>query len=454
MWSMTDPIIRPPIFILPSTETSLTFMTSILRFCLLIALPQIISARDLHLLPEGAGQKDGSSWEHALSGNSGMALMKSGLQPGDRLLVGSGTYVEVEIELAVSGTAGEPVIIEGVDRGSGLPLFTGRWEESKPDQGTIAIKVAPGVSHVQLRHLRFQDHMMGVLASSGTTRHELKFTDLDMQRMRHGFYLSDCADLLIEDCDLKRYTKHGFRLDSGCVGVTLRRCTADCSEGDEAWEKITESLPFGFFANNGKEPNARLRFEQCIARNHLMPLQKNSYKNGDGFVIEETCEEVSFTDCRAFRNQDGGFDLKPHITLENCIAIGNRRNFRLWTTGTLENCFTGWAPTGLWSNGGPITVTRGTFHSLTHTAIETGDDARQPVKLRDCLISAVMETAHHSDKGSADIDGSNLIDTSPYGTAFRYANPDAGWSGDNEAMNSEAHPGKGWKWAASSDSKP
>lgn len=53
------------------------------------------------------------------------------MQPGDRLFVGSGTYREAEIELAVSGTAGKPVIIEGVDRGGGLPLLTGRWNKRK-----------------------------------------------------------------------------------------------------------------------------------------------------------------------------------------------------------------------------------------------------------------------------------------------------------------------------------
>lgn len=428
--------------------------TALLLSVLASLHPLIVTARDLHVLPEGAGKTDGSAWEHALDVGAGIDLLKNGLQPGDRLLVGSGTYRGAEIHLAVSGTEAKPIVIEGVDLGSGLPLFTGNWNEQRPDQGTVAIEIAPGVSHVALRHLRFRDHMMTVFAKSGAARRGLFFTGLDMQRMRHGFYLSDCAALLIEDCHLRRYTKHGFRLESGCVEVTLRRCTADCSEGDAAWEKLTESLPFGFFANAGKQPNARLRFEHCVARNNLMPLQKNSYKNGDGFVIEESCKDVSFTGCRAFRNQDGGFDLKPHVTLKDCVAIGNNRNFRIWTTGTLENCFTGWAPTGLWNNGGPLTVTRCTFHALTHAAIETDDNAHQPVKLLHCLLSAVKETALHSNNGGADIDASNVFDTAKNAAASRYLNPDASWRGDSDALNSAAHPEKGWHWPAASSPKP
>lgn len=423
-------------------------MKNTLRLCLILALPSFGAARDLYMLSDGAGKKDGSAWEHALAGGDGIALMKSGLLAGDRLLVGSGAYREAEIELAVSGSEGKPVVIEGVDRGGGLPLLIGRWSERKPDQGSVAVEIAPGVSHVVLRHLRFSDHQMVVFAKPGESRRGLEFTDLDMQRMRHGFYLNDCVVLLIDGCDLKRYTKHGFRLESGCLDVILRGCTADCSEGDAAWEKLTESLPFGFLANDGQKPNVRLRYEQCVARNNLMPMQKNRYKNGDGFVVEASCEEVSFTGCRAFRNQDGGFDLKPQVTLKNCIAIGNSRNFRVWSTGLMENCFTGWAPTGLWSNGGPLTITRCTFHALTHSALETGDDAHLPVKLQACLISAVKETALHSDKGDADIDDSNVIDTSSDGVACRYIMPNADWSGDSDAMNSAAHPDKGWHWAA------
>ena len=88
--------------------------------------------------------------------------------------------------------------------------------------------------------------------------------------MRHGFYVSDCDDLVLTDCDLKRYSKHGFRCEMGCDRVTMRRCTADCSEGDAEWEKKTELFPFGFNVNDGGTPNTALTFTDCLARNNLM----------------------------------------------------------------------------------------------------------------------------------------------------------------------------------------
>ncbi len=416
----------------------------------LLACVQCATGREVHVLPRATGRADGTGWENALGANAVQEIVSKGLKAGDRLLLGSGTYLELELEIRVSGTAEQPVIIEGIDRGGELPLITGKWSEHKPDKGSIAVEFGHSASHIILRGLRFRDHQMAVLAppaKGGSVRAGLRFENISITRVRHGFYLSDCRDLVLENCQVRRCTKHAFRFESGCVNVTVRHCEADCSEGDAGWERLTEPLPFGFFANGRTRPNQTLLFEDCVARNHLMPHQTSSYKNGDGFVVEETTTGVTFLRCRAFRNQDGGFDLKPpDVVLKGCVAGGNSRNFRIWTTATLEDCFSGYAPTGLWCDGGPVTVTRSTFYSLSHAAVETDDHARAPVTLRNCLLGAVKEPRRATGSGRVNIDASNIHDPATNAPRLRLVAPDSKWQGNSDAMNSRAFPEKGYRF--------
>src|SRR5262249_18364521 len=160
-------------------------------------------------------------------------------------------------------------------------------------------------------------------------RSHLVFDNVDLEQFRYGMYLADCDDMQLTDCDLKRYSKHGFRFDQGCDRVTLKHCIADCSEGDAEWEKKTELFPFGFNLNDKGAPNTAFVFEDCLAANNRMPLQKKNYKNGDGYVLEGITSNVTFLRCRAILNQDGGFDVKvADVRLTDCVAIGNSKGFR------------------------------------------------------------------------------------------------------------------------------
>jgi hypothetical protein len=269
--------------------------------------------------------------------------------------------------------------------------------------------------------------------------------DIDIEQFRYGFYLSDCDDTELEDCDLRRYTKHGFRFEAGCDFVELSNCTADCSEGDAEWEKKTELLPFGFIVNNGGAPNTYIHFDRCLAQNNLMPLQKNSYKNGDGFVVEGNATAVWFEGCRAIRNQDGGFDLKsPDVDLADCVAIGNSKGFRIWTIARMRNCFAGWGATGLWANGGPVAVRRCTFHELK-AAVMTNDRATKPVTLADCLVSSCETTHKKTARGQATVESSIVVRRGDTENDPQFIKPDPAWNGLGDALNSRKFPDKGYR---------
>jgi hypothetical protein len=409
-----------------------------------------LAAADLHMTSAGAGRRDGADWANSMSALVLSEVVNKRMQPGDRLLISGGDFPDVELSIEVGGTPGAAKEIVGVDRGEGLPRFVSDWQIDQPSRGRTAVRIAAGVSHVTLRHLRIHGYAYGVQAGptdGETDRTALKFDDVDVDHARHPFYLSDCDDLEITECDVVRYSKHGFRFEQGCDRVLVRRCLADCSQGDAEWETNTESLPFGFTVNGNGTPNTAIRFEDCTAANNLMPLQKNKYKNGDGFVVEANARDIAFTGCRALRNQDAGYDLKPEgIKLTDCVAIGNGRNFRIWTTGTMTNCFSGWAKTGVWSNGGPLLVERCTFHELSGSAVLTDDAAKEPVTLRNCLITRTPATVKMTSRGKVTlVETIDTGDRDPEYARPELAGPDAAWNGRGNAMNSRAFPDKGYR---------
>ena len=423
---------------------------SILVVAAVLSLGGRARAADWFLTPEGAGRKDGTSWEQSLDQGALARAANELLQPGDRLLIGGGVFKNVELTISTGGRAGRPKTILGVDRGAGLPVFASDWSIAQPAKGRVALRLGPGVSHLTIQHLRLKGYLIGVAASAikeTGARSHLIFEDVDLEQGRHGFFLSDCDDVLLTGCDLKRYSKHGFRLEGGCHRVTFRQCTADCSEGDADWENKTELLPFGFDVNNGGTPSTQVVFEDCLARNNMKPNQANRYKNGDGFVVEGNSRDVVFRRCRSLRNQDGGFDLKvPEVRLTDCVAMGNKRGFRIWTTGTLTNCLSAGGETSLWCNGGPVTATRCTFHAAHSLAVMGDDRATEPITVSDGIISAGPDAAPFRPTGrKVVLTGTIIAGPGHTDKAPDYPRPEPSWDGRGDAMDSAAYPDKGYR---------
>ncbi len=403
-----------------------------------------VFAKDWFVLPSGAGSKSGAAWEQAADA-AGMQEILDQLQPGDRLLIGSGDYRGVKLLLKASGAAGKPITIMGLDRGSGLPVLSSDWDIAKTEKGATAIGIAAGASHVVVRDLVIRGYQIGIRANLGAgeaAREDWRFENVGMDHIRHGFYLSGFKGLQIVGCDLKRYSKHGFRLEAACEDVRYERCTADCSEGDGQWEERTELFPFGFSLNDGGAPNRNVVYESCVARNNMMPLQKNKYKNGDGFIVEGNSEHVTFRNCRSLRNQDGGYDLKvKDVVLENCVAMRNKRDYRIWTTGRLTNCFAGFGNEGVWTKGGPVVLERCTI-AVAGRAIST-EDAVEGIELNKCLL-VTGTPAKSSVSGARKV---KMIDCVDLGTLEEagLVRPEENGGVDDKGLVSTKRPGYGYQ---------
>lgn len=435
-----------------------SLIRSIILAALICGITSGMSARDYCLSLTGTGIRDGSSWTNALEATQLQDTINHRLNPGDRLLIDGGFYPKVTLTIRNGGKLKQAITLRGVDRGNGFPVFTGNWNIERPDKGSTIIRLEAGVSNLVIENLRLERCLVGISAPSSNAKPlaNLVFNNVAMSEFRYGFYLSHVENLKLLNCKLENYSKHAFRLDQGCKNVLFQNCTADCSKGNAAWERQTEEFPFGFIVNKAGKPHQSIRFENCLATNHLMPEQKNRYKNGDGFVVEEAASNVSFVGCRAIRNQDGGFDLKtPDVRLEGCIALNNYRGFRIWKTGTLINCLAGWGTSGLWCNGGPVQATRCTFHGFKGSAVMTDDETHFPITLQDCLLSESAQSFHNTFKGEVVLRDTLVFEIGSAAKELGYEKlPHANWNGLAEDMNNTAHQDKGYRNKVNPTTKP
>ncbi len=377
---------------------------------ILLALALAATARgaEYHILPQGSGSQDGSDWDNAAPPVAVRRILAETVQPGDRILLGSGTYDlprnragNTVVPVPRGGTANAPIRVLGVDTGEGQPTIEGRWRETNTRYHAhcaVCFSLAQGVSHVTIEGLRIVGFMHGVTTAGDNS--QLTFKSLGIERCREGFRLARTTDSTIVDCTILRYTKRGVRFETGCQRMTLTRVRADATGGDAAWP--AENFPFGF-SIEGDPTNRDIRYFECTARNNLHRGEPEAYWNGDGFTAEKGASGVSYERCLAVDNMDGGWDDKSTApTLIDCIALGNKRAIRIWNAqgdaehpARLTNCIGAYSvkrggtggTAGLWTCG-HVVAERCTFHNNPFTAVSVYNNGRTGhAVLRNCILS-------------------------------------------------------------------
>jgi hypothetical protein len=434
-----------------------------------LTLAQSSLATDYYATPSGAGLQNGSNWANAFSqskidpSDGTPSVVDSVMLAGDTLHLGSGTYSQ-PIILDSSGAPLNPKRIVGENTGGGLPIMDmGNWSPSPPGNGADrAIGFRNAASYWVIEGLVIQDAQHGVRTENLDAEQQYVGTTLrglTIRNCEYGIVITDAKDWLIEKITATQYTKHGFRLDHNCQGITLRNCTADLSGGDETWYTYSQVYPFGFVVedptggNFGAGPgSADITFEDCLAQHHRMveskQTQANPYWNGDGFVINSGGNTglYRFIRCRALDNEDGGFDIKPPSELIDCVAFQNSRNYRFWTgNASMTNCVSGY-PTkrggtngllGVWVNNSPVTMSFCTIHSVKEKGVE--EDSAGQVTMTDSIISFEESvTTPHS--GSVTLgSGTVIFEPGSGGVDPQYVNPHPGWDGVGTDMNSNTY---------------
>jgi hypothetical protein len=314
---------------------------------------------DLHVLPQAAGSGDGSSWANAQAAQGdNLSAAIATLPPGATLRLGSGTYPGLSLSIQAAGTPGNPVTILGEDTGSGLPALVGSWKRSDPSHGPVAVSLKPGCHDLVIAKLAIRNYQEGVSIKAGGVR-EVRFADLTMTEMRSGFEFTGgtgAADkpeswnekLVVERCSVVNYTKRGIRFRRGNRDIQVLDCLADGGGKDWAVELWQTSFGMEGDRNAAKENRERLpdhdiRFERCIAKGNYHD-KGDGYWNADGFCAEASNYGMVYIDCTASENTDGGWDDKsPGIKLVRCNSFDNKRNYRFWSSETVQmkECISG-----------------------------------------------------------------------------------------------------------------
>lgn len=406
-------------------------------------------ATDFFATPDGAGSLDGSSWADA-SPQAEIQTLLDGLQPGDTLNLGSGTYAVSTLSLAGAGTETDRIQLIGVDTGGGYPVFQGTFNVAVVSGGSFL--VLPTEAHYwTIKNLTIRNHRFPVsLVQSGTTYERythLLFENIACDSLEDAFRLYNASNLTLKNCSAVRFTKKAFRISDYSRDIVLDGCFTDCTGGDPDFP--ARSIPNGFFCDDtGGAPIIHdITFVDCTAINTTFPQSSGSYWNGDGFSSERGAYNLLFLRCKAYDNVDGGFDNKAeNVTYQDCVASGNKRGFRHWGAGAvMNNCVsvnnystggTGGA-NGLWvsGNGGSITISFSTFHNATggQIYVESGGAAT--------IADSILSTDTSSAFTTGPVTLSNTVTYRPgEGVDPAYVAPSASWRGTPaDSMDSQTY---------------
>ncbi|MDQ8187728.1 fibronectin type III domain-containing protein, partial [Pelagicoccus sp. SDUM812002] len=424
-----------------------TFLLKLLATLALLAIPARMYAVDYYVTPTGAGAQDGSDWSNAYDEDQIENLLNSSV-PGDRVLLGSGTYTVSPIDITTSGVAGSPKALEGVDTGGGLPLFQGTFDVK--NNANYTFLEFPGAAHYwEIKNLRFKDQPFVIgMKRSGTTdtlRTNILFENLHFDTIEDAIRLYNTSEILVKDCTVIRHTKKAFRIGDYSSFVTFDSCFTDCNGGDLSFP--SRPIPNGFAGDDtdGQPIIHDITFIDCVAINNGYNQSSSQYWNGDGFSTERGTYNVFYIRCKAYGNNDGGFDNKAsYITYQDCVSAGNSRGYRHWAdNGQMFNSLAAFnhkkggtgSSYGLWvsGNGGELTVDYSTMHGGGHgITVENGSS----VTVSDSILST---TSSSSVFASSSV---NLIDTATYrpgeGTDPQYVDTDPTWQGvPLDAMDSQ-----------------
>ncbi len=213
-----------------------------------------------------------------------------------------------------------------------------------------------------------------------------------------------------------------------------------------SWYDFAEAFPFGFLVDDpgADPPNSNISFEDCLALHHRKNNQSSTdYWNGDGFVVNQNnAGFFNFVRCRALDNEDGGFDLKHDVTMIDCVAFQNKRNFRFHSgDASMSNCVSGYPLKrggafgfgGIWVHDAILTLDFCTVHGSDGVATE--EDSAGQVTFNNSIVSFTGSSGTLT-TGNVTLAGTSVTYRPGSGTDPRYVNPHAGWDGAGGDINS------------------
>ncbi|MDD3687964.1 MAG: choice-of-anchor Q domain-containing protein [Bacteroidales bacterium] len=200
----------------------------------------------------------------------------------DAIYIKSGVYDET-LTLQHPGTPDRPIVVRGI--GATRPI----------------IRVGGGnVGHIEPKSNTIIDN----LQTDGIQT----VTDAGHGLGGYGVFMSNVENILIDNGVFQQHEK-GIRAEYGDRLIVRNSLIKNCEWGTY----------IGTDNENGFSPE----FTNTLWENVEAADSAWDYWNTDGFLIEGYSAYHVFRNCKAHGWNDGGFDLKPHVLVENCQAYDN-----------------------------------------------------------------------------------------------------------------------------------
>ncbi len=428
-------------------------LSSILLACACTAFAA--SMDKCYISPQGSGDFSGSSAENTIAANQGQGLQKAWDQtaPGGTLFVAPGVYKEQSLRIT-GNNCGEKGKIKSLVGGKEKPEFISSWDKKNPGKGKVLVTLESGASNLSFRNITIKQYKCGFWSRGGNNN--LSFEDITCLNNRNGIYLNGGGtkgsnNILIKDCVFKGFSKRGVRFQDGISNAKVINCNADSGGKEFATEKF--QMCFAVGSRWVKGIDSDILFENCVARNAYDNAGKK-YWNADGFCAEKNTRGLVWKNCKAFNCTDGGWDFKtPDAVLTNCVAFGNKRNYRIWSAdgAKLTNCIGGYSvmPGGTGTSVGLHVCGNGKADvkncTFINNQIQVDADQKGQIILKDCILAGKSSQTTKTTEQEASIKQIDcVVVTDGNYKELGMKGPKADWDGTGDNFNSKYGEKKGY----------
>lgn len=329
--------------------------------------------KDCWMSAEASGKKDGSSQNDPYGPDKAQQCWDQ-TGPEGTMYVLPGEYTKKNKKFWRLRITEESSGIKGLRlkrlKGIGDVVLTGSrptpYKHEQASRGETWIHIQKNAANLVIENFKVAKVAGGITADQGGNRkiflNELHFSDTRQNIHIKGHprcvSLADCpvteeelsSQIIISHVTGIRYSKRHIRLGKGLHQVDVLHSRADS-------ENLDGDFAVGFDVEG---PAHDILFFRCVSKGNR--YTHSEYWNGDGFKSEIETYSIRWINCEAYRNADGGFDIKTKgPLLRHIVASENKRNVRIWTKegALLENIYAAdsknaggvGSDSGIWTQG-------------------------------------------------------------------------------------------------------
>ncbi|PTB97304.1 pectate lyase [Marivirga lumbricoides] len=283
---------------------------------------------------DGGGSGETSA-DYIVNTSAELLAAISAAQPGEVIEMQGGTYeLFSKIRIVNSGTAEQMITLRGAMEGGRPKLDFSAMSESSSNQGMV---VEADFWHIKgIDFFRAGDNGMQVKGNNNLiefcTFSECSDTGLQIDNGASNNTILNCDSYFNADSSIENADGFACKLTAG---------TGNKFIGCRAWNNLDDGWD-GYLRGTD---NITTTYENCWAiRNGLIKDGTVGGGDGNGFKTGGSDDKLLkhnaiYTNCLAIENVVDGFDHNSNrgvVTIYNCSAYGNGRNYNFSNTNPLE----------------------------------------------------------------------------------------------------------------------